>query len=140
MLLQLNVEYLTFLILLLYLGGIIIFFLFTTLMLTNEYDSKHKKNYLSIENIFIILIFAKLFFLCNILNKKIIIHANIYYNIFMPTNLTGNFFFNQFISTQSDIILFIHLYSEKYIFIILLGMILLFTMIGVIFITKTKHV
>lgn len=139
MLLQLNVEYLTFLILLLYLGGIIIFFLFTTLMLTNEYDSKQKNNYLSIENILILLIFTKLFFLCNVLNKKIIIHINTYYNIFMPTNITGNIFFNKFISAQNDIILFIHLYSEKYIFIILLGMILLFTMIGVIFITKTKH-
>lgn len=139
LLFQLHVEYLTFLILLLYLGGIIIFFLFTTLMLSNEYDSKKNQNYFSIDNILIILIFVKLFFFINIINKKILYYTNTFYNFLIPVNITQNTYSTNFLSSQNDIILFINLYSEKYIFLISLGMILLFTMIGVIVITKNKH-
>lgn len=132
-------EYLTFLILLLYLGGIIIFFLFTTLMLSNEYDSKKNNHYFSIDTVLIILIFTKLFFLTSILNKQILYYTNTFYNYFIPVNITQNIHIKNFLTSQNDIVLFVNLYSEKYIFLIFLGMILLFTMIGVIVITKNKH-
>lgn len=62
LLLQLHVEYLTFLILLLYLGGILIFFLFTALMLNNEDMIKNYKSSYSFENTLIFILSFKMFY------------------------------------------------------------------------------
>lgn len=140
LLLQLHVEYLTFLILLLYLGGILIFFLFTALMLNNEYDSSKQNYFFSFENIILFIIVCKTFFIWNILNNKVIFFTSLNINKYIPSLITDNLSITNYLSTQNDVILFICLYSEKYLLLIFLGLVLLFTMIGVIVITKNKHV
>lgn len=136
LLLQFQIEYLTFLILLLYLGGILIFFLFTALMLSNEYTPiKVAKNY-SLDNIFLFLIVFKGYFAINSLNFYICMEKSENPMIFFPTHINNNFFWNHFFSNQSDVSNFICLFTEKYLLLFILGNILLFTMIGVIVITK----
>lgn len=140
LLLQLHLEYLTFLILLLYLGGILIFFLFTALMLNNEYDYKNQNHSLSFENTFIFVFFFKIFFWISLLNNKIIYFKSIYPKYYLNSYISDSFSTSNLLSNQNDVLSLIILYSEKYIFLIVLGMILLYTMIGVIVITKNKHV
>lgn len=141
LLLQLHIEYITYLILLLYLGGILIFFLFTTLMLNNEYTSTKIVTNYSFENIILLLFTGKLFFLISYLNQKICLFHQIALSIdYSPMLIQNNYFLKHLLNNQGDVLSFISLYTEKFILIIILGIILLFTMMGVIVITKSKHV
>ena len=140
LLLQVHVEYITFLILLLYLGGILIFFLFTSLMLNNEYDYKKQNTTYSFETALLLIFFSKIFYSISIINNKIINFKLMYTNRFLASYITENYALNDLISCHYDIYTIINLYSEKYILLIFLGMILLYTMIGVIVITKNKNV
>jgi NADH:ubiquinone oxidoreductase subunit 6 (subunit J) len=136
LLLQFHIEYLTFLILLLYLGGILIFFLFTALMLNNEYTTiKNSKSY-SIENISLILFASKSYFSINSLNYYICVQKSNFFMYFFPTYIGNNYFWKDLFNNQSDVSNFICLFTEKYLFLFILGNILLFTMMGVIVITK----
>lgn len=136
LLLTFQIEYLTFLILLLYLGGILIFFLFTALMLNNEYTTiKNSKTY-SIENMLLILLASKMYFSVNSLNFYICLEKSEITMNFFPTFISNNYFWKDFFANQSDVSNFICLFTEKYLFLFILGNILLFTMVGVIVITK----
>ena len=55
---------------------------------------------------------------------------------YLPGIINNNFFFKDLIKNQGDVIEFITLYTEKYLLLFILGNILLFTMMGVIVITK----
>jgi len=132
----LQIEYLTYLILLLYLGGILIFFLFTALMLSNEYSSSKITKQFSFDNVVIILFFFKMFFILTKLNFNLVTHQNLLFVDYFPTYINNNFFLTNYLSNQSDIFLFANLFMEKYVLLFILGNILLFTMIGVIVITK----
>jgi NADH:ubiquinone oxidoreductase subunit 6 (subunit J) len=141
LLLQLHIEYITYLILLLYLGGILIFFLFTTLMLNNEYTSVKIVTQYSLENMLLLLFCCKLFFFMSYLNLKICSFIESFYSKeYSPMLIQNNYFLKELLSNQGDVITFLSLYTEKSILIFILGMILLFTMMGVIVITKGKYV
>lgn len=140
-LLQLHIEYLTFLILLLYLGGILIFFLFTSLMLSNEYNSQTKSSLYSTENIVFIFLFVKIYYWVNLYNFKLCTFltfntSNNYYTNY----ISDNYSYIELLNNQHDVLILNSLYSNKIILLFLLGMILLFTMVGVIVITKEKNV
>ena len=120
----------------LYLGGILIFFLFTALMLNNEYTSNKSTKQYSLENMFLILISIKLLYLISYLNYNVCVEKTNTITQFIPTYITNGYFFNDFLNNQSDVSSFIVLFSEKYILLFILGFILLFTMMGVIVITK----
>lgn len=139
-LLQLHIEYLTYLILLLYLGGIIIFFLFTTLMLNNEYKSSKGVTQFSLEHLIFTLFFFKCFFFLTYLNYKLCIFITTLSTSYLPTHIENNYFYKELLNNQGDAITFMSLYTEKFILLLILGAILLFTMIGVIVITRSKHV
>ena len=141
LLLQLHIEYITYLILLLYLGGILIFFLFTTLMLNNEYITTKIVTQYSFGNILLLLVACKAFFLISSLNFKIyLFNATLFPNEYSPLFIHNNYFLQTFLTNQGDVLTFSSLYTDKGVLILILGMILLFTMMGVIVITKSKHV
>ena len=133
---QLQVEYITYLTLLLYLGGILIFFLFTALMLNNEYRSVKLKIYFSFENMVLLVFFCKAFFILDTVNFKTSSFKN---NIVLPyltSYIENNFYIQDIIKNHGDIISFLSLYFEQSILLLILGFILLFTMMSVIIITK----
>lgn len=140
LLLKLHVEYITFLILLLYLGGILIFFLFTALMLNNEYNSDKIITKYSFENILLFILFFKTFYLISCLNFKISLFKSLSLVQYLPTYIENNYFLKNFTENHSDVVNFVSLYTEKSLLLIILGFILLFTMLGVIVITKKKYV
>lgn len=109
-------------------------------MLNNEYDSGKQSYFFSFENIIYCIILCKVFFVFNILNNKIILFASINKNKYAPSFIVENISTNSYLSNQNDVLLFVCLYTEKYLLLLFLGMVLLFTMIGVIVITKNKHV
>lgn len=142
LMLKLHIEYVTYLILLLYLGGILIFFLFTILMLNNEYTPLTTwSNHYSFENIILLLFSCKAFFFMSYFNLKLCFFLENWNSIeYSPMLIVNNYFIKEFLKNQGDIISFFSLYTEQFFLILILAMILLFTMMGVIVITKTKNV
>ena len=136
LLLQLHVEYVTYLFLLLYLGGILIFFLFTSLMLHKEYQSFKVFTLPSWDNFFVLIFMSKFFFFWSCLNLKLCCLKNTYLLSYSSCFIENDFFFKELFNNQSDLVFFISLYTEKAFVLFLLGMILLFTLMGVIVITK----
>lgn len=142
LMLSLHIEYVTYLILLLYLGGILIFFLFTILMLNNEYTQLTTTlSYYSLENMILLLFSCKAFFFISYFNSKICFFLENWNSTeYSPMLVVNNYFIKEILKNQGDVISFFSLYTEQFVLIIILAMILLFTMMGVIVITKTKHV
>ncbi len=136
LLLQLQVEYLTYLILLLYLGGIIIFFLFTSLMLNYELSTIKPSIFWSPETLITTLIFFKSFFLLTCLNFKLCYVKSHILMDYFPTFIENFYFMNDLFKNQGDTITLLSLYTEKSILLLVLGLILLYTMMGVIIITR----
>jgi len=98
LLLQLHIEYVTYLILLLYLGGILIFFLFTTLMLNNEYTSVRVITQYSLDNFLLLLVSCKLFFLVSYLNLKVCLFNKVLFTQdYSPMLIKNNYFFKTII-------------------------------------------
>ena len=131
-----HIEYSTYLLLLLYLGGILIFFLFTALMLNNEYSTIKNVKQISFDNILIFLITFKIWFFLTTLNYNINVEKNYLFYDYFPTYIENNYFYKDMLNNHSDIYNFFSLFTENYILLFLLGNILLFTMMGVIVITK----
>ena len=136
LLLLLQIEYLTLLILLLYLGGILIFFLFTALMLNNEYSTKKNITLYSFENIFLFLISFKFFYIVTYFNYKLCyLKINISLD-YVPSLIENNYFLKDIMKNHGDALMLLNIFTEKSILLFLLGIILLFTMLGAIVITK----
>lgn len=135
-LLQIQVEYLTFLIMLLYLGGILIFFLFTALMLNNEYHSNKTNTPLSVDNIIFLIFFFKCFFLLSCLNFNLCYFRSLFFNNYLSVFIENNYFLSDILKNQGDVLTLMSLYTEKSILLFILGFILLFTMMAIIVITR----
>lgn len=135
-LLLIQVEYVTYLIVLIYLGGILIFFLFTALMLNDDYRLVRVATQYSIGNILLFLFIVKFFFFFTYINFNLIrfkAYQSFEYNTFVIEN---NYTISDLFKNQGDILNLINLYTEKSLLLILLGLILLYTMKGVIVITR----
>jgi hypothetical protein len=59
---------------------------------------------------------------------------------YFPTFIENNYFLTDLTNNYGDVYALISLYSDKSILLLILGLILLFTMMGVIVITKNKNV
>ena len=139
LLFQIHVEYLTYLILLLYLGGILIFFLFTALMLNKASRSINEiQNYFSFYNILFFVFGLKCFFLLSYLNFNLCYFKSGQAETFAASLITNNYNINDLFKNQGDILNLLTLYTEKSLLLGLLGLNLLFTMMGVIIITRNK--
>jgi NADH:ubiquinone oxidoreductase subunit 6 (subunit J) len=110
------------------------------LMLNNEYNSDKIITKYSFENILLFIIFFKTFYLISCLNLKISLFKTLSLVQYLPTYIENNYFLKNFTENHSDVVNFISLYTEKSLLLIILGLILLFTMLGVIVITKKKYV
>ena len=131
-LLVLEVEFLSFVIMLLYIGAISVLFLFVVVMLQlNKNDSKMiKMSFLSADGILYFLFGFKLFVFILYFNMKvsnfislfsyqtIMFNYDISYSLVSPLMIGG------------DSIIFLSLFTQKYFFFILIGVILLFSMVG----------
>jgi|JI8StandDraft_1071087.scaffolds.fasta_scaffold149421_1 hypothetical protein len=140
-LLYFHIEYIAFLILLLYLGGVLIFFLFITLMINKEYTSSKFSSTFSFENLFLFLFFIKSFFLLSYFNCNIyILLQNYYFFSYYPTYIENNYNYNLFLTNKDDAFFLLGLYTEKFFCFLYLGFIFLYGMMGAVLIMYHKNV
>lgn len=139
LLLFLHLEYVTYMFLLIYLGGVIIFFLFVILLLHNEASIELLKKKLNLDVVLVVILFFKLFVTLLLLNERLtskFIKSRYNYN---SSYLSNDLFFTDISQIQGDASYFVPLYSlSNSVLLIMLGLILLFSMIGVIVITTQK--
>lgn len=133
-LLLLHVEYLTFTLLLLYLGGILVFFLFVAIMLSNEYNTARLESQLPLEAGVGSILGFKICLSLAALNENVVFFMSKVQYYYIPTHITNNIFITDLYQIDGDTSYFISLYTDKYIYIGMLGLLLLFSMIGIVLI------
>jgi NADH:ubiquinone oxidoreductase subunit 6 (subunit J) len=131
-LLVLDIEFLSFIIMLLYIGAIAVLFLFVVMMLQlNKNNSKYlKMSFLSTDGVLYLLFGLKIFFFAFYLNKKLSCFISLFSYQFTNFHYDSNYCFVNFLLVGGDSIAFLGLFTQKYYFFILVGIILLFAMVG----------
>lgn len=133
-LLLLRIEFLAFILLLVYIGALAVLFLFVMMLLginTEAHISEDKSKSFTVDNLIYTLFFFKLFYLVTFVTKKLSILRGLFsseYVRFNGTQLTSTPV--DYLTTGSDASNFLILFTEKYHLTFVLGFILLFAMIG----------
>ena len=112
----LKIEFLSFILLLIYIGAILILFLFIVMMLQiNSEELKKTKNFVLLKhNLLYVVLTLKTIFFFYFFNKKICISINLFSYEFIKLNDTINIFKNISLSTTNDAIIFLSLFSQKF--------------------------
>ena len=143
MLFNLNIEFLSFILLLIYIGAISVLFLFIMMMLRlNKQEIKKPKNFiLSLKYFLYIIIIFKINIILYFFVKKISINLNNISYEFIKYNNDLNIFYDKLFNTENDVILFFNIFTQKFYLFMIIGFILLFAMIGSIALClKNKNV
>ena len=105
-------------------------------MLNNEYNSLKNYSQYSFENILIFIFFIKSYLYITNINYSLCLMKTYISTAYLPTTISNDFFLKDIMNNYGDVFAFVVLYTEKYLLLFILGNILLFTMMGVIVITK----
>ena len=129
----LEVEFLTFILLLIYIGALSVLFLFVVMMLKldqSEKQSNYKFTTFSKNYLLYAILGLKLFCFIFFFNKKLCFSLNFFSFEFLKYNkdLNESSFF--LFENQNDSIIFLSLFSQKFLFFIIIGFTLLFSMVG----------
>merc|ERR1712179_451838 len=129
---SLKIEFLSFILLLIYIGAIIILFLFIAMMLqlNNQELKQNKLPVVSLSNILYIILTIKLMCFLYVFSKKLCVSINLYSQEFTKANELLNVFSNVALMTGNDVSIFFGLFIHKFYFFIVVGIILLFAMVG----------
>ena len=123
-----KIEFLVFIILLVYLGAIIVLFLFIIMMLELNQDEKKK---ISFNSLFIsLLIFLKLAFILFYFSKQLALTINSFSHEYIKYNEDLDILYHFMKIEINDINFFINLFTQKYFIFIFISIILLFSMMG----------
>jgi len=133
-LIVLNIEFLSFIIMLLYIGAIAVLFLFVVMMLRlDKNNSKYiKMSFLSADGILYALFGLKISFFIFYLNQKLSNFVNLFSYQFTIFQSDSIYEFANPVLIGGDSIVFLSLFTQKYYFFFLIGIILLFAMVGAI--------
>lgn len=126
---SLQVEFLTFLLLLIYIGAITVLFLFVVMMLQLHKDSHKSSNSFIYTQNFIIyfIIFSKLLSFIYFFNQIFCSSLALFsFDYFKDKEILSSFVGN----TESDTLYFISLFSGKVFVFVIIGLSLLFSMTG----------
>jgi len=103
-------------------------------MLSNEFDTSRSEPKLPIESGVGSIIVFKLCTSIAYLHENIFMFMSKVQHQYIPTHIANNVFITDLYQIYGDTSYFICLYSDKYLYLILLGLILLFSMVGVVLI------
>ena len=129
---SLNIEFLIFILLLIYIGAISVLFLFVVMMLhLDEIEKKKTINIIWTKSflIYFILIFKLSYFIL-FFNKKLCLSLKKFSFEFIHYNQDINNFYPFFLENRNDSILFLNLFNQKFLFFLIIGFTLLFSMVG----------
>lgn len=131
-LLVLEVEFLSFIIMLLYIGAIAVLFLFVVMMLQlNKNNAKQlKMSFLGADGILYLLFGFKCIFFIFYLNQKLSSFISLFSYQFTTFQHEGSYSFVNSLLVGGDSLIFLSLFTQKYYFFVLVGIILLFSMVG----------
>jgi len=138
----LKVEFLTFILLLIYIGAISILFLFVVMMLKlNQIEKQSNSNLRTFSKNYLIYIILSLKLCCFIFffNKKLCFSLSFISFEFSKFNkdIQNSSYF--LFDNQNDNIIFLSLFSQKFLFFIIVGFTLLFSMVGSIALCLIKN-
>jgi NADH-quinone oxidoreductase subunit J len=136
---SLKIEFLSFLLLLIYVGGIAVLFLFMVIMLQLYKDTKQTTIFFLSQN-YLLCIFLCLKFVVFIyfFNKVFCSSLNLISFEYLKYNKDNNLFFN--IIWNTDTLIFLNLFTTKAFLFFILGFTLLFSMIGSIAICLNQKI
>lgn len=138
----LEVEFLTFILLLIYIGAISILFLFVVMMLKlNIIEKSLNSNFSLFSKNYLIYILSSLKLCCFIFffNKKLCFSLSFISFEFLKHNKDINDSSYFLFGNQNDNIIFLSLFSQKFLFFIIIGFTLLFSMVGSIALCLIKN-
>jgi NADH-quinone oxidoreductase subunit J len=132
MLFSLEIEFLAFILMLIYIGAISILFLFIIMMLKLNKEEIHKNLYFALSSkyyIYILILLKIILFLFHF-NKKLSLSLDNFSYEFLKYNDDLNIFSTKLFQIENDILIFFNIFTQKYLFFLIVGFILLFSMIG----------
>ena len=138
----LEVEFLTFILLLIYIGALSVLFLFVVMMLKLDSAEKYQgSNPIIISKIYLFYILLSLKLSCFIyfFNKKFCFSLSFFSFEFLKYNkdiMNSSYFL---FDNQNDSVLFLNLFSQNFLFFVIIGFILLFSMVGSIALCLIKN-
>jgi NADH:ubiquinone oxidoreductase subunit 6 (subunit J) len=138
----LEVEFLTFILLLIYIGAISVLFLFVVMMLKlNQKEKQLNSNFSIFSKNYLIYTILSLKLSCFIFffNKKLCLSLSFFSFEFLKHNKDINSSSYFLFENQNDVIIFLSLFNQKFLFFIIIGFILLFSMQGSIALCLIKN-
>jgi len=128
-----EVEFLTFILLLIYIGAIAVLFIFIVMLLHLDKEElrKNSLSVLTLDNIFYVILFVKLSWYFYFFNQKLWISTVIFSYEF--SNFSESFYLTSVGNSKISIMdytLFMQLFTHKYVNFLIVGIILLFSMVG----------
>ena len=132
MLFSLEIEFLALILMLIYIGAISVLFLFIIMMLKLNKEEIQKDFYfvLSSKYYIYILLLLKITLFLFYFNKKLSLSLDSFSYEFLKYNDDLNIFSTRLFQIENDIIIFFNIFTQKYLFFIIIGFILLFSMVG----------
>jgi len=135
----LEVEFLSFILLLIYIGAIAVLFLFVVMLLqVNNVVTKKRKD-ISVDVFLYAFILSKCLYFFYFFNKKLSMATVSIFSGYMPVtslNITSSISFSSF---SRDSSIFLNLFVYKSYFFIVVGFLLLFSMVGAIVLCIKKQ-
>ena len=128
----LEIEFLSFIILLLYIGAIAVLFLFVVMMIQlNKNDSKKcNVSFLSSDGLFYIVFGVKFFYFMLYFNSQLSNSISLFSFQFLKSYSVINYSFIDPLMIYGDSVIFLSIFTQKYFLFVLVAIILLFAMIG----------
>ena len=141
MLFVIKVEFLTLILLLIYIGAIVILFLFIIMMLQLDKVEKqiYFNFYISKQSLIYVILILKLCYFFFYFNKKLCLTLVFFSVEFIKYNKDISSFDHFLLNDSNDNIIFLSLFNQKFLFFIIVGFILLFSMIGSIALSLVKN-
>lgn len=128
----LNIEFLGLLLLMVYVGGIVILFVFVTITLGGRISSTESLHNSTFVRVLLSLFGVKIYFFCDFLELWVIDLS--FKTVFQETTIVHDYLYK-----YSDIYIFSNLlYNEFFTIVVLLGLILLWALIGSIILAKSN--
>jgi len=141
LLFYLEIEFLSFILMLIYIGAIVVLFLFIIMMFQlNKEEIKTRYIFnISSKYLFYFILCIKVIISFIYFNKELIIILNNFSCEFNLYNDDLNIFYNTLFKLHNDIYIYLTIFNQYYFYFILLGIILLFSMIGSISLCLRKN-
>jgi len=142
LLIILRIEFVAYLLLLIYLGGILVFFLFSGMLFSTNFNSIYNSKRLPLyknNNIFFFLIILKLGIALFTLYAKLnLIFFSLAFN-YLPSVFDGDFECSRFLYYNGESYVFTVLYGDKGFLLIIISMVLFATIYGVLILCTNRR-